>query len=93
MNRLASKEVATKDTQAVTASDIVILVVDDKPNIIKQISDICAEITGLLRALLDEASALSACEGSGFSAILISMALPNDTPVDLRRKLKTNHMY
>ena len=59
MNRLASKEVATKDTQAVTASDIVILVVDDKPNIIKQISDICARNNWIVRAT-DEASALSA---------------------------------
>ena len=91
MNRIATKEVASKDTQVESASDIMILVVDDKPNIIKQISDICARSNWVVKSASDEASALRACEGSGFSAILISMALPNDAPVDLRRKLKTNH--
>jgi len=91
MNRIATKEVASKDTQVESASEIMILVVDDKPNIIKQISDICARSNWVVKSASDEASALRACEGSGFSAILISMALPNDAPVDLRRKLKTNH--
>ena len=47
--------------------------------------------SGIVESATDEASALKACEYSGFSAILISMALPGDTAVDLRRKLKTNH--
>ena len=58
--------------------DITILVVDDKPNIIKQLSEICAEVIGLLKVLLMKHPHLRACEGSSFNAILISMALPND---------------
>lgn len=91
MNRIASKEVASKETHAVAANSIHLLVVDDKPNIIKQISDICSRSNWVVKSAADEASALRACEGSSFEAILISMALPNDLPVDLRRKLKTNH--
>ena len=91
MNRIATKEVASKDTHVESVNDIVLLVVDDKPNIIKQISDICSRSGWVVKSASDEASALRACESTGFSAILISMALPNETPVDLRRKLKTNH--
>jgi CheY-like chemotaxis protein len=91
MNRIAAKEVASKDTHIETVNSINILVVDDKPNIIKQISDICARSNWVVKSAADEASALRACEGSSFAAILISMALPNEAPVDLRRKLKTNH--
>ncbi len=43
MNRIATKRQASKDTHVETVNDIVILVVDDKPNIIKQISDICCQ--------------------------------------------------
>jgi CheY-like chemotaxis protein len=91
MNRIAAKEVASKDTHIETVNSINILVVDDKPNIIKQISDICSRSNWVVKSAADEASALRACEGSSFAAILISMALPNEAPVDLRRKLKTNH--
>ena len=91
MNRIAAKEVASKETHIETAHSVNILVVDDKPNIIKQISDICARSNWVVKSAADEASALRACEGSSFAAILISMALPNEAPVDLRRKLKTNH--
>ena len=38
MNRIAAKEVASKETHIETVNSINILVVDDKPNIIKQIS-------------------------------------------------------
>ena len=91
MNRIAAKDKASKETHVETANSINILVVDDKPNIIKQISDICARSNWVVKSAADEASALRACEGSSFAAILISMALPNEAPVDLRRKLKTNH--
>ena len=70
---------------------IKILVVDDKPNIVNQITDIAKRNEWEVFSAIDETSALTACEGQTYSAILISMALPNDTPVDLRRKLKTNH--
>ena len=41
MNRIAAKEIASKDSHHVSnALGVTILVVDDKPNIIKQLSDI-----------------------------------------------------
>ena len=74
-----------------SADQVKILVVDDKPAIAKQLSEMFAKSEWLVESATDEASALKACEYSGYSAILISMALPGDTAVDLRRKLKTNH--
>ncbi|OUU08251.1 MAG: hypothetical protein CBC00_08535 [Verrucomicrobia bacterium TMED40] len=92
MNRIAAKEIADKDTHNISSTlGVTILVVDDKPNIIKQLSDIFQRSEWVVKSASDEASALRACEDSSFSAILISMALPNDSAVDLRRKLKTNH--
>ncbi len=92
MNRIAAKEIAGKDTHNISSTlGVTILVVDDKPNIIKQLSDIFQRSEWIVKSASDEASALRACEDTSFSAILISMALPNDSAVDLRRKLKTNH--
>ena len=92
MNRIAAKEIAGKDTHNISSTlGVTILVVDDKPNIIKQLSDIFQRSEWVVKSASDEASALRACEDTSFSAILISMALPNDSAVDLRRKLKTNH--
>ena len=92
MNRIAAKEIASKDSHHVSnALGVTILVVDDKPNIIKQLSDIFIRSEWVVKSASDEASALRACDDTSFSAILISMALPNDSSVDLRRKLKTNH--
>ena len=73
------------------ADKVKILVVDDKPAIIKQLSEMFFGSEWSVEGASNEASALKACENSGFSAILISMALPGETAVDLRRKLKTNH--
>ena len=92
MNRIAAKEIAGKDTHNISSTlGVTILVVDDKPNIIKQLSDIFQRSEWVVKSASDEASALRACEDTSFSAILISMALPNESAVDLRRKLKTNH--
>ena len=92
MNRIAAKEIADKDTHNISSTlGVTILVVDDKPNIIKQLSDIFQRSEWVVKSASDEASALRACEDTSFSAILISMALPNESAVDLRRKLKTNH--
>ena len=91
MNRIAAKDNASKDTHVETEKGIQILVVDDKPNIITQISEICSRSDWIVKSAVDEASALRACDDSGFNAILISMALPGDMPIDLRRKLKTSH--
>ena len=93
MNRLATKEMSANETisSATTESTVKILVVDDKPNIVKQLTDIFAKNDWVVQSTPNEAGALKICESSSFSAILISMALENDTAVDLRRKLKTNH--
>lgn len=93
MNRLATKEMSANETisSVTTESTVKILVVDDKPNIVKQLTDIFAKNEWVVQSTPDEAGALKICESSSFSAILISMALENDTAVDLRRKLKTNH--
>lgn len=93
MNILATKEMSANETHspASTESSVKILVVDDKPNIIKQLTDIFAKNDWIVQSTPDEAGALKICESSSFSAILISMALVDDSAVDLRRKLKTNH--
>ena len=100
MNKIATRgdsenEILKKasDTEEGSAVDdtIRILVVDDKPNIIKQLSEMFAKSEWVVEGAADEATALQACESSSFSAILISMGLPNDGAIGLRRKLKTNH--
>ena len=91
MNKIAAKEMPKNSPQSSSPDSIKILVVDDKPNIVNQITDIAKRNEWEVFSAIDETSALTACEGQTYSAILISMALPNDTPVDLRRKLKTNH--
>ena len=91
MNRIAAKDKASKETHVETEKGIEILVVDDKPNIITQISEIFAKSDWTTKSAVDEASALRACDDTVFSAILISMALPGDMAIDLRRKLKTTH--
>ena len=90
MNRISIQS-RIKDTHAETSHGIEILVVDDKPNIITQISEICARSNWVVKSAADDMSALRACNESSFNAILISMALPNDMAIDLRRKLKTTH--
>lgn len=93
MNRLATKEMSANETHtpATGETTIKILVVDDKPNIVKQLTDIFSKNEWIVQSTPDEAGALKICESSSFSAILISMALEGDSAVDLRRKLKTNH--
>ena len=60
---------------------IKILVVDDKPAIAKQLGEMFAKSDWLVESATDEVSALKACEHSGFSAIMISMALPEIRPL------------
>ena len=68
----------------VTDNTIRILVVDDKPNIIKQLTEMFAKSNWQVEGAKDEQCALDACEHSHYSAILISMALPDDSAIDLR---------
>ncbi len=89
-NAILKKATSSEEASAVD-NTIRILVVDDKPNIIKQLSEMFAKSEWVVEGAADESSALQACEHSNFSAILISMGLPNDGAIGLRRKLKTNH--
>lgn len=93
MNRLVSKELVANGTfypqQATGQTEI--LVVEDKPNIINQLTEIFAKSEWDVRSANDEETAIKMCEETTFATIMISMALPNDLAVDLRRKLKTNH--
>ena len=93
MNRLVSKEMVANGTfyPKHTNGQTEILVVEDKPNIINQLSEIFAKSEWDVRSANDEETAIKMCEETTFATIMISMALPNDLAVDLRRKLKTNH--
>ena len=93
MNRLVSKELVANGTfyPQQTTGQTEILVVEDKPNIINQLTEIFAKSEWDVRSANDEETAIKMCEETTFATIMISMALPNDLAVDLRRKLKTNH--
>lgn len=100
MNKIATKgdseneifkRLDSGNASADQASSTLILVVDDKPNIISQLTEMFAKSDWSVVGANSEESALKACENNSFSAILISMALPGDSAIDLRRKLKTNH--
>jgi CheY-like chemotaxis protein len=85
------KKSDTDSSSVDNSGSTLILVVDDKPNIISQLTSMFEKSEwGVIGANSEEA-ALKACENNSFAAILISMALPNDAAIDLRRKLKTNH--
>ena len=92
MNRLVATGLpADKPEQAeASATGVSLLVVDDQPAIINQLSEIAERNEWSVQGAGSEAEALSICERSPFTAIIISMALPDDSAVDLRRKLKTN---
>jgi CheY-like chemotaxis protein len=70
---------------------IKILIVEDKPNITKQLTDIFSSNNWIVDAVASESEALSACNQKSFSAILISLSLENGSAIDLRRKLKTHN--
>jgi len=92
MNRLVATGLpADKPEQAEAgATGVSLLVVDDQPAIIDQLSEIAERNEWSVQGAGSEVEALSICERSSFTAIIISMALPDDSAVDLRRKLKTN---
>jgi len=92
MNRLVATGLpADKTEQAATGTTAVsLLVVDDQPAIIEQLSEIAERNEWSVQGAGSEAEALGICERSSFTAIIISMALPEDSAIDLRRKLKTN---
>ena len=93
MNRLAAREVASKDTHHSNedASTVKLLVVDDQQAIIQQLREIAEKNEWSVQGAGSANEAIAICESSSFEAILISMALPDDAAVDLRRKLKTNN--
>jgi len=71
------------------ADGIRILVVEEKPYIVSQLTDIFSRNNWQVESASDEASALRACDSKTYSAIIISISLPNNATVELRRKLKT----
>ena len=93
MNRIAAKEIASKETHhsKTDSSQVGILVVDDQPAIIEQLKLIADRNEWGIQGVSSETDAISVCQTTSFDAILISMALPDDAAVDLRRKLKTNN--
>jgi len=85
------KKANTEEVSNASSDGIQILVVDDKPNIIQQLSEMFSKSDWTVSGANSEETALKACENNSYSAILISMALPDNTAIELRRKLKTNH--
>ncbi len=67
-----------------------LLVVDDKKMIFDQLKDCIADTGWEILGALDAEEALDICESESFSAIVISCSLPDDSAIELRRKLKTN---
>tara|TARA_B100001057_G_scaffold101175_1_gene98294 strand:+ start:79 stop:1203 length:1125 start_codon:yes stop_codon:yes gene_type:complete len=67
-----------------------LLVVDDKKMIFDQLKDCIADTGWEALGALEAEEALDICESESFSAIVISCSLPDDSAIDLRRKLKTN---
>jgi len=67
-----------------------ILVVEEKRHIISQLTEVFSAQGWKLQCAYDESSALKACDETTFSAIIISISLPQDSAIELRRKLKTN---
>ena len=92
MNRLVATGLPADNQEQAEASatGVTLLVVDDQPAIIDQLSEIAERNEWSVKGAGSETEALTICERSSFTAIIISMALPDDSAVDLRRKLKTN---
>ena len=81
---------AIGETTSNVTSKIKLLVIDDKPMIIEQITRFSIEPSWEIVGANDISSAIDLAESTVFSAFIISCSLPNDGAVDLRRKLKTN---
>jgi len=71
------------------SQEVKLLVVDDKAAIIEQLKVGLARNGWIVSGAAGEAEALSQCQSEVFNCILISMALPDDSAITLRRKLKT----
>ena len=84
------QNVGNSSTDDAADRPIRLLVVEDKGMIIDQIKD-CVSSTGWEIDRAESAKdALGLCVDKKFSAILISYSLPDETALELRRKLKTN---
>lgn len=71
------------------AGGVRILIVEEKPYIVSQLTNIFSHNNWQVESASDESSALQACDSKNYSAIIISISLPNNACVELRRKLKT----
>ena len=84
---LDADDVSTANTGL---SSTEILVVEEKRHIVSQLAEVFSAQGWKLQSASDESSALKACDETTFSAIIISISLPQDSAIELRRKLKTN---
>jgi CheY-like chemotaxis protein len=94
MNDIAfSKLPVEADSSGASAENeqVKILVVDDKPAIIQQLQETLVRNDWSVSGAASETDALTLCQGEPFHCVLISMALPNESAVTLRRKLKTTN--
>ena len=94
LNRMNEKFFGAMPAEAETAGSeesqqVKVLVVDDKPAIIEQLQTALAKNEWGISGASSEADALAKCQRESFSCIMISMALPNESAITLRRKLKT----
>ena len=83
-------DASTDNKEGILVQAPTILVVEEKDHIISQLTDIFSVNGWAIESAFDESSAINACESTGFSAIIISITLPENTAIELRRKLKTN---
>jgi CheY-like chemotaxis protein len=67
-----------------------VLIVEDKPMVLKQLRDLCEANKWHPTEATDSARALELCKKLSFSAIIISCSLESDSTLSLRRKLKTS---
>ncbi len=94
MNEIAFTQIPSQPEAVVSSEEsqqVKVLVVDDKPAIIQQLEGSLVRNEWRISGAANEAEALSLCQREAFTCILISMALPNDSAVTLRRKLKTTN--
>ena len=84
------RNLGNASTDDVAGRAIRLLVVEDKSMIINQIKDSVSSTGWEIDSAESAEDALGLCVDKKFSAILISCSLPDETALELRRKLKTN---
>ena len=91
MNQLASKEMSANDTQSIPdgPNAVKILVVDDKPNIVKQLSEIFSKNEWHIQSTpMRQELFKNLRETTSFSAIFNQHGPIRETAVDFKKKTK-----